>query len=143
AVHLRGNVPTRLRKLGAGDSDALLLAAAGIDRLRAEAAAGRCAPLPLEGLEICPLDPDVFVPAPSQGALALEARREDAATLAALEKLDDVRLRAALRAERELLARLEGGCQLALGAWCRATEDGELELVSALGTADGLVRSRV
>lgn len=99
--------------------------------------------MPLDGLVIAPLDPDVFVPAPSQGALALEARRDDADTLLALRQLDDTGLRTALRAERALLAQLEGGCQLALGAWCRTIADGVYELVAALGTDEGLVRSRV
>lgn len=154
-VHLRGNVPTRLAKLAAGEADALLLAAAGLARLTSEAEAGGVAPLPLAGLVLVPLDPEVFVPAPSQGALALEARADDDRTLALLAELDDPRLGRVLAAERGLLASLEGGCNLALGAWCRALPPtpggapesgngaGELELVCALERGGRLLRARV
>lgn len=142
-VHLRGNVPTRLAKLVAGEADGILLATAGVERLLSEAAAGRVAPLPSAGLVRCDLDAEVFVPAPAQGALALEARRDDARTLAALAALDDVDLRRVLRAERELLASLEGGCQLSLGAWCSARANGELELIAALEHDGAFRRARV
>ncbi len=104
-VPLRGNVPTRLQRLREGAFDALLLAAAGVDRLG----------LDLTDLVRVDLDPEVFVPAPAQGALALEVRR--GAPLAdRLTDLHDVPGFAPVAAERGLMAQLQAGCQLALGA---------------------------
>lgn len=103
---MRGNVPTRLRKLHDGASDALLLAAAGLDRLRPELAGLRLERLPIE----------VLVPAPAQGALALEIRRGDDELAALLTELHDLGAARTVAAERGLMAMLEGGCQLALGA---------------------------
>jgi hydroxymethylbilane synthase len=101
---LRGNVGTRLRKLAAGDVDAVVLAAAGLRRLdvwpdRAEL-----------------LDPDVMVPAPGQGALAVQARSGDPATLESLHAVEHAPSRAAFDAERVLMRRLGGGCALPIGA---------------------------
>jgi hydroxymethylbilane synthase len=127
AVPMRGNVDTRLRKLDEGEVDALLLAAAGIDRLgRGERIAER-------------LDPHRFVPAPAQGVIAIEAR-VDSTAAAACAPLDDATARAAVRAEREVLRRLGAGCRLPLGAWARV-EEGRLVLVGALAGADGSVRT--
>jgi hydroxymethylbilane synthase len=127
AVPMRGNVDTRLRKLDEGEVDALLLAAAGIDRLgRGERIAER-------------LDPHRFVPAPAQGVIAIEAR-VDSTAAAACAPLDDAASRAAVRAEREVLRRLGAGCRLPLGAWARV-EEGRMMLVGALAGADGAVRT--
>jgi len=125
-VALRGNVDTRLRKLDAGEVDALLLACAGLDRLGlGQRLAER-------------LDPGVFVPAPAQGAIALEARTgSDEAALA-----DGISHRATalcVTAERAVLASLGGGCLLPLGAWARLEAD-RLVLTAALGRA-GAVRT--
>jgi hydroxymethylbilane synthase len=125
AVPMRGNVDTRLRKLDSGEVDALLLAAAGLDRLgRGERISER-------------LDPHRFVPAPAQGVIAVEARAESFAS-AACAPLDDATSRAVVRAEREVLRRLGAGCRLPLGAWARM-EEGRLVLVGALAAADGAV----
>ncbi|MFU8889443.1 MAG: hydroxymethylbilane synthase [Trueperaceae bacterium] len=105
---VRGNVPTRVAKLRAGDFDGLMLAAAGLDRLE----------LDLTGLQRVDLDPAVFLPAPAQGALALEIRRGDPLG-DALTDLHDVRGYPPIAAERGLLALLDAGCQLALGAHAR------------------------
>jgi len=102
---IRGNVPTRVAKLRAGDFDGLMLAAAGLDRLG----------LDLAGLHRVDLDPAVFLPAPAQGALALEIRRGDPLG-DALTDLHDVPGFPTVAAERGLLALLDAGCQLALGA---------------------------
>jgi hydroxymethylbilane synthase len=104
-VPIRGNVDTRLRRVADGDVDAVVLAAAGLRRLgRLEAAT-----------EI--LDPGQMLPAPGQGALAVECRSDDAAERAALaEALDDATSRAAVGAERALLAMLEAGCSAPVGA---------------------------
>jgi hydroxymethylbilane synthase len=127
AVPIRGNVDTRLRKLDGGEVDALLLAAAGLDRLGL-------------GDRITErLDPARFVPAPAQGVIAVEAREgSTAATLCAPADHPDAR--AAVRAEREVLRRLGAGCRLPLGAWAHV-EDGRLHLVGALGMDDGSVRT--
>lgn len=104
---LRGNVETRLRKLDEGEHDAILLAEAGLSRLGwTDRLAGR-------------IPPEELLPAPGQGALGIECRTDDATTLAALEPLDDFATAAAVTAERSALAKLEGGCLAALGAWAR------------------------
>ena len=113
---LRGNVPTRLRKLQAGEFDAILLAAAGVERLRAEGALAE----ELAGIEIARLDPEQFVPAPAQGALAVQCRRDDERVREALRALDHAPSHAAITAERAALALAEGGCDIAFGAYCRA-----------------------
>jgi len=107
AVEFRGNVDTRLRKLAEGQVDAILLAAAGLDRLeKTEWIRER-------------LDPDNFCPAAGQGSLGIETRKGDAATLAALAFLDDADTRFAVTVERAALAALGGGCQVPIGVHCR------------------------
>ncbi len=105
-LELRGNVPTRVEKLRDGGYDAIVLAAAGVERLD----------LGLSDLEVVALDPGVMVPAPAQGALALEIRRDDAALASLLTELHHNETSKAVAAERGLMAMLQGGCQLALGA---------------------------
>ncbi len=111
---LRGNVPTRVDKLRRGDYDAIVLAVAGLKRLN----------LDLHDLQVITLEPEVFVPAPGQGALALECHSDDVRTLELLKTLDDLEARETVQTERGLMARLEGGCQLALGASAVKLEDG-------------------
>ncbi len=134
-VPLRGNVPTRVRKLADGEFDAIVLAAAGIERLRAEQRLGNA----LAGLEVIRLDPTRFVPAPAQGALAVQCRRDDDAVLAALKLIDDAPSRATVSAERDALARAEGGCDIAFGAYCFSTGSG-YELY-AMHERAGMVRA--
>jgi hydroxymethylbilane synthase len=118
---LRGNVPTRVKRVKNGDFDAILLAAAGIERLRASTTV---LDAPLAGLKVERLDPRRFVPAPAQGALAVQCRRDRADVVAALARLDDAPSRLAVEAERDVLARAEGGCEIAFGAHCCETKDG-------------------
>jgi hydroxymethylbilane synthase len=125
---LRGNVPTRIKRLKNGDYDAILLAAAGIERLRASTAV---LDAPLAGLDVLRLDPRRFVPAPAQGALAVQCRRDRADVVAALARLDHAPSRLAVEAERDVLARAEGGCEIAFGAYCSKAGDG-FELVAML-----------
>ena len=118
---LRGNVPTRIRRLAAGDYDAIVLAGAGIDRLNE---AGDTLATHLAGLEQLRLDPERFVPAPAQGALALQCREGDAAVCQALGALDAAPTRRAVTLERAALALAEGGCDTAFGAHAHAAADG-------------------
>ena len=124
---LRGNVPTRVRRLEEGRFDAIVLAAAGVERLQAEQRLGSA----LDGVAIVRLDPKRFVPAPAQGALAIQCRRGDARVLTALAAIDHPPSHAAVTAERDALARAEGGCDVAFGAYCTAVE-GQHELVAML-----------
>lgn len=131
-VPVRGNVPTRVRRVREGEVDATLLAGAGLERLG----------LDLQGVTAYPLPLNVMLPAPGQGALAVEARKGSAAEEVAAE-LDDATLREAVQAEREVLRGLGGGCHLPLGAWARRTAAG-LALDAVLGELDErLSRARV
>jgi hydroxymethylbilane synthase len=109
-VPVRGNVDTRLRKVADGELDAVLLARAGLARL------GRLS----EVTEV--LDPRQVLPAPGQGALAVECRATDADLLDLLAVLDDPTTRAAVTAERTLLAVLEAGCSAPVGAHADVVE---------------------
>ena len=122
-VEFRGNVDTRLGKLAAGQVDAILLAAAGLDRLKkTEWVRER-------------LEPGDFCPSAGQGALGIEARKQDMATIAALTFLDDAPTRFAITAERAALAALGGGCQVPFGIHCRVKprEEGDYSAETALG----------
>ena len=101
---LRGNVGTRLRKIDEGEVDAALLAAAGLRRLG------------LGDRIVALLDPPEWLSAPGQGAIAVQARVGDARMGAVLASLDHAETRAAVTCERALLAALEGGCQVPIGA---------------------------
>ena len=140
AESLRGNVLTRIRRLREGRYDAILLATAGLDRLRSGATEGASA-LELDDLTVVRLDPEIFVPAPAQGALALQCRRSDHRVREALAPLDHARTRATVGAERALLARLEGGCELAFGAWCEHESEtaGSESVMVAMVERDGEV----
>ena len=117
-VPIRGNVPTRINRLRNG-LDGVVLAAAGIQRLRKSPLDDVADPV-TEEFAVHRLRPVDFVPAPAQGALAIQCRRADAGIRELLQSLDHADTRLAVAAERELLARVEGGCDLAFGAWCAA-----------------------
>ena len=123
-LELRGNVPTRIKRLRGGDYDAIILAAAGLKRLGL-------------GHQISEyLAPEVFPPAVSQGVIGVCARSGDAATLRRLTPLDDAEARLTSTAERALLRKIEGGCQVPLGAL--ATVHGKtLELSASVCALDG------
>jgi hydroxymethylbilane synthase len=124
AVELRGNVPTRIERLKRGDYDAIVLAAAGLARLG----------LTQHVTEF--LSPQEFPPAVSQGVIGVCARADDTATLGLLRALDDAAARLAVSAERALLERLEGGCQVPLGALAELRGEA-LELAAAVCALDG------
>jgi hydroxymethylbilane synthase len=131
-VPLRGNVDTRVKKLQAGELDAIVLACAGLKRL------GFAAHI------TAPLDENESLPAIGQGALAIECRANDAATRAHVERLDHAATRRCVTAERAFLARLEGGCQTPLAA--HAQLDGNGVMIEGLvGAPDGskILRERL
>jgi hydroxymethylbilane synthase len=127
ATPIRGNVETRLRRLSAGEFDALILAAAGLDRL---------------GIDVphhARLAFDLMLPAPAQGALALQVRADDGELRAALAAVDHGPTRAGVEAERELLRRIGGGCLAPLGALGEVT-GGTLRLRAAYEDQSGAYR---
>ena len=127
-VDVRGNVDSRLKLVANGQVDAVVLARAGLSRLG----------LAGEATEL--LDPLLMLPCPGQGALAVECRSDDLGILSALELLDDPHTRAAVTAERALLARLEAGCSAPVGALAEVVEgeDGdELSLRAVVAAVDG------
>jgi hydroxymethylbilane synthase len=126
-LELRGNVDTRIEKLKRGDYDAIVLAKAGLDRLGLSANISEVLP------------PEVSLPAAGQGAIGIEARAGDAATLSVLTTLEDAETRSAVTAERSALAGLGGGCQVPIGAWGRV-ENGKLVLDVAVLPPDGAQR---
>jgi hydroxymethylbilane synthase len=121
---LRGNVDTRLAKLEGGEYDAIILAAAGLNRL------GKT-----ESIKQF-ISADVMCPAAGQGALAVEVRARDTATLQLLTFLDDSDARATTICERALLGRLGGGCQVPIGAMAEMSS-GRLHLRAVVANPDG------
>ncbi len=138
---LRGNVPTRIAALAGGNFDAIVLAAAGLARLERDA--DRAVPVVPDGIVRSRLDPSVFTPAPAQGAIAVQVRRDAADVIAAVSQIHDPHSGRALRAERRILARAEGGCTLPFGAWCEILRDESLQLHATLGCEDGSVARMV
>ncbi|MGQ4596928.1 hydroxymethylbilane synthase [Nocardia sp. R6R-6] len=132
-VPLRGNLDTRLRKVSEGELDAVVVARAGLARI--------------ERLDVVTeaLEPVQMLPAPAQGALAVECRSADAAVVEILTGLDDAATRASVLAERSLLAELEAGCTAPIGALAEVVEslddDGriveELSLRACAAAVDG------
>jgi hydroxymethylbilane synthase len=123
-IALRGNLTTRLRKLEDGDCAALVLAAAGVHRLGLRERITGYFTL------------DQMCPAVGQGALAIEIRRDDAELERALTPLDDPATHLAVRAERAMLQRLGGGCQVPIAAYA-TLEDGQLRLRGIVASLDG------
>ncbi|MFF9643570.1 hydroxymethylbilane synthase [Kitasatospora aureofaciens] len=124
-VAIRGNVDTRIGYVTGGELDAVVLATAGLNRL------GR-------GAEISQhLDPELMIPAPGQGALAIECTTADADLTAALAALDHAPTRVAVAAERALLATLEAGCSAPVAALATWSPENELQLDGLVGDPDG------
>jgi hydroxymethylbilane synthase len=124
ALDLRGNVPTRVERLAEGRYDAIILAAAGLERLG------------LERHITAYLPPEQFTPAVSQGAIGVVSRAGDARSARWLRALDHFATRVATLAERSLLRRVEGGCQVPLGALGRIEQD-RLSLYACVCALDG------
>lgn len=133
AVEFRGNLDTRLRKLADGEVAAAVLAAAGLERLHGPGLDGAAA-----------LDPSWWVPAPAQGALAVEALNERSDLVALFEGVNDPRAAGEVACERAFAARLEGGCSVPLG--CLARADGTTIVATGfLGSPEGaqVLRDRI
>ncbi len=129
-IAMRGNLDTRLKKLDRGGCDALVVAAAGVHRLG------------LSEHITSYFTFEEMCPAVGQGALAIEIREKDSHLAAALAPLDDPATHTAVRAERALLRRLGGGCQVPIAAYAHQ-QDGQLSLRAVVASADGrtLIRS--
>ena len=123
-VELRGNVDTRLEKVAAGEVEAAILALAGLKRLGLEERATEA------------LAPELMLPAAGQGALAIETRADDAATRRLMEGLDHPETKRAVMAERVVMARLEGGCQLPLAVFAEIRKSG-FHIKARLASVDG------
>jgi len=128
---LRGNVDTRLRKVESGEYDAIVLSKAGLDRLGWSQKITEA------------LSPEISLPAVGQGAIAIESRVNDTEAADILGKLDDAETRTSIIAERALLAALQGGCQVPIGAWARIERE-ELVMDAVVCSLDGVqyVRQR-
>lgn len=114
---LRGNVPTRIQKLRDKKYDAIMLAFAGVERLKID----------LKEFHLEVLNPDEFIPAPAQGVLAIQTREKDIELIKTLQKLNHADVKSTIDIERKILNLFDGGCQLPLGAYCtkQENEDGE------------------
>lgn len=104
---LRGNVPTRIQKLREGQYDAILLAKAGVSRLKID----------LSEFHVVELNPKTFVPAPAQGVLALQIRDNETELFEEIQKLNNPWVEKQIAIERKVLNMMEGGCQLPLGVY--------------------------
>jgi hydroxymethylbilane synthase len=124
---IHGNVDTRLRRLGAREVDALVLAASGLDRLGSS-----------ERIDER-LEPEVVPPAPGQGILAVQCRTDDAEVRAGLEEIDDPAIRLAVRTERRVLEATGGSCRAPVGALAAVT-GGRLCLLAGAAAPDGSER---
>jgi hydroxymethylbilane synthase len=122
---IRGNVQTRLRKLGEGQCDASMLALAGLLRL---------------GLDVpgaVTLDPEIMVPAAAQGIVGITVRADDVELRELLAAIEDPQARAVATAERSMLAELDGSCRTPIGGYARMLPDGQLKLTGMVARADG------
>jgi hydroxymethylbilane synthase len=130
---LRGNIQTRLEKLDSGGFDAIVMAAAALDRLE----------LALD-TPVDRIDPAIMVPQVAQGALAIECRADDIATIERLRAIQDAATRRVFDAERAFLDELGGDCDLPAGAHAVLIADQTIELVAMLSSLDGrvLIRER-
>ncbi len=122
---LRGNVDTRVRKAMEGQYDAVVLAGAGLTRLGLTEHVSQWLPL------------EVMLPAPGQGALAVQCRVDDETTLALLAALDDPATRAAVDAERAFLSALGGGCAVPVAAYAKPLPEGKMRLRGFVGSPTG------
>lgn len=131
-VPIRGNIQTRIKKIEELGLDAVILAAAGINRME------------INGLNVQHLEPEDFVPAPAQGMLAIEVRRDDELIMNIADEMADNTASIQAKAERAFLRESGGGCHMPTGAYCNIVEDG-IEMIALMGHEDGssLVKKRI
>ncbi|MDF2680068.1 MAG: hemC [Brevibacillus sp.] len=122
---LRGNIDTRMRKMEEGNFDGIILAAAGLERVNFEGKISQFLPV------------EISLPAVGQGALAIECRSDDEETLELLRRLDDQPTRLAVTAERSFLHKLQGGCQVPIGAYATVGEGDLITMTGMVGSPDG------
>lgn len=118
---IRGNLPTRLRKLSEGDFDAILLAAAGLERLEMD----------LSEFEVIKLNPKEFIPAPAQGVLAFQTQIKDTRIRRIMKQLHQKEVANCTNVERKVLNLLDGGCQMPLGVYCEKDPIGNYRVWAA------------
>lgn len=118
---LRGNVPTRINKLREKQYDAILIAAAGVERLE----------LDLSDFHVEKLDPKEFIPAPAQGVLAIQIRSSDKDLYTALQKLNHTQVANTISIERKVLNLFQGGCQMPVGVYAEYNDEQEVYQVRA------------
>jgi len=123
---LRGNVPTRINKLREGQYDAILLAAAGVERLK----------LDLSDLTVVRLHPKEFVPAPAQGVIAYQVRKSDTEMRKIISKIHKAESAQRTNVERKVLQLMDGGCHIPLGAYCEVDLAGNYHLQAAYATGE-------
>lgn len=128
-VELRGNVPTRIKKFEESNWDAIILARAGVERLKLKKHVSSIIPR------------DIMLPAVGQGALGIEIRKDDRTTFEIVQSVNDENTHAAAIAERSLLKELEGGCQVPIGAFAEVKSNG-LYLDGLVGSIDGSITFR-
>ena len=126
---IRGNVPTRLEKFAESNLDAMILAYAGVHRLQLDASIKQIIPF------------EIMLPAVGQGAMAIEVRSDDGDTKTLVRKLNDDATQACTAAERSFLRRLEGGCQVPIGA-SAVLRDETIHLEGMAGNLDGSINLR-
>ena len=119
---IRGNVPTRLRKLQENQFDAIILAAAGLSRLEID----------LSDFVVVKFHPKEFVPAPAQGVLAYQVAEEDIETIRIIRKIHHPETVSATNIERKVLRLFDGGCHLPLGVFCEKDENGNFHVNAAM-----------
>lgn len=125
---LRGNVPTRINKLRAGEYDAIVLATAGIKRLEID----------LSDMRVLEMDPTTFIPAPAQGVLGLQIRVKDTDLVEVLKNINQEDVAEKIEVERSVLKAMEGGCQLPLGVYCFKSNDDWVVYTSFAKDKDGV-----
>jgi len=132
---IRGNVPTRINKLREGQFGAILLATAGIKRLK----------LDLSDLEVIQLHPREFVPAPAQGVLAYQTRNDDDRMKKIISKISDMDVARITNVERKVLNLFDGGCQLPLGVYCEKDQLGNYHTWAAMAkdVNSPLIKTRI
>lgn len=118
---IRGNVPTRLEKLKSGDFDAIMLATAGVERLEID----------LDGFQVVRFNPREFVPAPAQGVLAFQTRKDDLPVRRVLKKIHRADVAETTNIERKVLQLAGGGCHMPLGVYCEMDPQGNYHVWAA------------